>query len=67
MDEAAPQRDYRAIMAHVFMCAFVLFTALGIGIALGVGWGFLAAGLASFVYGFLLGQGGDEVVEVGTE
>lgn len=54
MEEAAPERDNRSIIAHTLMCVFILLTGLGFAIEAGVGWGFVAAGFSSFIYGFIL-------------
>jgi 1,4-dihydroxy-2-naphthoate octaprenyltransferase len=54
MEVAAPERDNRSIIAHVLMCAFILLTGIGFGLALNVGWGFVAAGICCGIYAFLL-------------
>lgn len=55
MEEAAPERDNRALMAHIFMLLFVFSPAIGFAM-IRLAWGFVAFGITSGIYAYLLGQ-----------
>lgn len=44
------------MLAHVLMGLFIISTAIGFGIMVGAGAGFVAFGVASGIYGYILGD-----------
>ena len=59
IEEETPEKDPDAklfMFAHALMLSFILCTALGFGIMVGVGAGFIAFGVACGIYGYILGD-----------